>query len=71
MIDLFSAGWLATPQEIVHSAQIFTWIHALPLAIWLQKHWLVSERHQKIRAHRMSGHKGSPFRCEIDACATL
>jgi hypothetical protein len=61
-------GFLATPEEIIVSAQIFSVIHG---AIWVQKHWFSSDRHKAIREHHYDGHQGSPFACEADKCATL
>lgn len=65
------ADWTPTIQEIVHSAQVYGWIHLPFTLIWVIKHWYNNPRHHVIRSHRYEGHKGSPFKCAADRCATL
>jgi hypothetical protein len=72
MIELLAVGWVASPMEIIHAAQSYGWVHALIFSsLWLRKHWAQSERHATIRTHHFSGHKGSPFKCDTNSCATL
>lgn len=71
-MDNLAAGWIATPQEIMHSAQVFAWVHLPLLIVWVQKHWFTGKRHDIIRKHHTDGHKGlSPFKCHTADCATL
>lgn len=70
-MDIFGAGWIATPMEVVHTAQTFWWIHMPFSLLWLHRKWHTDASHQTVRQHVREGHEKHFTRCQESVCATL
>lgn len=69
-MELFSAGWVATPMEVIHAAQTFWWVHLPFSLLWLHRKWHTDPEHNRIRTHVRKGHDEHFAVCGTGDCAT-